>query len=117
WKGVTDPKNKTPDNADKKEVEFIVHVARNALTIEGTHNEYNVDFMAVAASKSNTPAGTIGQNVKGSLTQPDVDKLRGSGMGYRNVLDLAPGTYSVRFVVRDNLSGRIGSITTPLTVN
>jgi VWFA-related protein len=117
WKSVTDPKEKTPDNADKKEVEFIVHVARNALTIEGTHNEYNVDFMAVAATKSNTPAGTIGQNVKGSLTPPDVDKLRNSGMGYRNVLDLAPGTYSVRFVVRDNLSGRIGSITAPLTVN
>jgi VWFA-related protein len=117
WKGVTDPKEKTPDNADKKEVEFVVHVARNALTIEGTHNEYNVDFMAVAETKTNTAAGNIGQNVKGSLTQPDVDKLKNSGMGYRNVLDLAPGTYSVRFVVRDNLSGRIGSITAPLTVN
>jgi len=116
WKGQGDPQNKTADNQNKKEVEFVVHVARNALTIEGTHNEYNVDFMAVAASK-NTVAGNIGQNVKGSLTPPDLEKIRSSGLGYRNVIDLAPGTYSVRFVVRDNLSGRLGSITAPLTVN
>jgi VWFA-related protein len=116
WKGESDPKDKTPDNQNKKEVEFVVHVARNALTIEGTHNEYNVDFMAVAASK-NAVAGNVGQNVKGSLSPPDLEKIRNSGLGYHNVIDLAPGTYSVRFVVRDNLSGRLGSITAPLTVN
>jgi hypothetical protein len=116
WKGVGDPKTKTAENADKKEVEFVVHLARNALTIEGTHNEYNVDFMAVA-NKANAAAGTVGQNVKGALSPADLEKLRASGLGYRNVLELAPGTYNVRFVVRDNLSGRIGSITTPLTVN
>ena len=30
---------------------------------------------------------------------------------------LPPGEYQVRFVVRDNLSGRIGSVTAPLKVS
>jgi hypothetical protein len=31
-------------------------------------------------------------------------------------LDLAPGEYTVRFVVCDDLTGRIGSVAAPLTV-
>src|SRR5262249_24904806 len=70
WRGVTVPKEKS---GNKKEVEFMVHVARNSLTVEGTHNEYNVDFLAVATQgKSTTAAGTIGQNVKGALKPDDV---------------------------------------------
>ena len=44
-------------------------------------------------------------------------KIKAEGMIYKNALQLLPGTYQVRFVVRDNLSGRIGSVTAPLTVN
>lgn len=32
-------------------------------------------------------------------------------------MELAPGQYTVRFVVRDNLTGRIGGVSAPLTVS
>ena len=32
-------------------------------------------------------------------------------------LDLAPGSYEVRFFVRDNISGKIGTVVFPLDVN
>jgi fibronectin type 3 domain-containing protein len=35
---------------------------------------------------------------------------------YRDGLDLAPGEYTIRFVVRDDLSGRTGSVAAPLKV-
>jgi hypothetical protein len=38
------------------------------------------------------------------------------GVGYRGALDLSAGEYTVRFVVRDDQSGRIGSVAAPLKV-
>lgn len=38
-------------------------------------------------------------------------------MGFRNALELAPGKYTVRFVVCDNVTGKVGSVIAPLTVN
>jgi hypothetical protein len=46
-----------------------------------------------------------------------MDKIRADGILYQNALELPAGDYQVRFVVRDNLSGRIGSVSAPLTVN
>ena len=43
-------------------------------------------------------------------------KIREKGMGARGALDLAPGEYTVRIVVRDNLTGRVGSVAAPLKV-
>ena len=43
--------------------------------------------------------------------------LRAAGIDMKNALELGPGNYVVRVVVRDNVTGKIGSVTAPLTVN
>jgi hypothetical protein len=55
--------------------------------------------------------------MKGLIVPETLAKLKADGIVYRNFLDLSPGDYQVRFVVRDNLSGKIGSVIVPLTVN
>ena len=40
------------------------------------------------------------------LTPDRLSAIRQQGVVYRDALDLAPGEYTVRFVVRDDLSGR-----------
>jgi hypothetical protein len=35
----------------------------------------------------------------------------------KNAIELVPGQYTVRMVIRDNVTGKIGSVTAPLTVN
>ena len=52
-----------------------------------------------------------------SLSDAQVASIRNTGVGFNYDLELAPGQYAVRFVVRDNVSGKIGSVTAPLTVN
>ncbi len=37
-------------------------------------------------------------------------------MTYRNGLQLPPGEYTVRFVVRDSLGNRVGSVAAPIKV-
>ena len=115
-----DAKNGEKKDPNKKAVGFALHMPGEALTVEGTRNQLDVDFVALAtaaAAKDGTAADEIKQTLKGSLSAENVAKLRGHGMSYSNVFELAPGKYQVRFVVRDNLNGRIGSLSAPLTVN
>jgi len=86
------------------------------VTIEGDRNTYDVDFIAQAV-KNGVPPSNVGGTAKGALTAEALTKIKAEGIFYANSFDLPPGDYQVRFVVRDNLSGRIGSVTAPLTVN
>jgi hypothetical protein len=61
--------------------------------------------------------GNAGQTIKGTVPSAALDKIKADGILYQNALELPAGNYRVRFVVRDNLTGRIGSVSAPLTVN
>jgi VWFA-related protein len=104
-----------------KKAEFSIRMPSNGLSFEaGGQNRLNFDY-AVAAyadkSKDGKPANSIGKSLTSTVTQAEMPVLQAKGVGLTNTLDLAPGQYSVRFVVRDNVTGKIGSVTAPLTVN
>jgi hypothetical protein len=42
--------------------------------------------------------------------------IQQSGVSYKNVIDLPPGEFLVRMVVRDNNTGRTGAVNTLLKV-
>jgi hypothetical protein len=58
----------------------------------------------------------MGQTVDVHLTPDRLAAIRQKGVAYNGALDLAPGEYTVRLVVRDNGSGRVGSVDAPLKV-
>jgi len=101
---------------DRKKVGFSLRMPATSVTIEGEHNAYDVDFMVQATKNGSTPTN-VGNTAKGALTAEALAKIKKDGIFYSNSLDLAPGNYQVKFVVRDNLSGRVGSVTAPVTVN
>ena len=43
--------------------------------------------------------------------------IAAEGMNYSQTFEVPPGSYQVRFIVRDNLSNKIGSVIAPLQVN
>jgi VWFA-related protein len=102
----------------KKHVNYEMHLAADpALVNEADNNHIMLDFVAVAI----TPEGkqvdrAMGQKVDAHLTPEKLAAVRQIGLAYSGALDLAPGEYTVRFVVRDDLSGRIGSVAAPLKV-
>ena len=104
-----------PDGG-KKKIPFALQVPATGLINEADNNRFDIEFLARATTKG-IAADTTGQTIKGTLSPKALAKIKEEGISYRNSLDLAPGEYQVRFVVRDNLSGRIGSIIVPLTVN
>jgi hypothetical protein len=50
------------------------------------------------------------------MTAEKLSLIHQQGIIYNGALDLAPGEYLVRFVVRDDLRGRTGSVSGPLKV-
>jgi VWFA-related protein len=100
----------------KRKVGFALHLPAEGVIDEAEKNRFDVDFIAQATQKG-VPTGHAGQTVKGVVPPAGLAKIKAEGIFYRNALELLPGQYEVRFVVRDNLSGKIGSVSAPLTVN
>jgi VWFA-related protein len=109
WQGVS-------SDASKKRIGFALKVPATDLIDEADKNRFDVEFVA-RATKKGVVGDTVGQTIKGTVPPNGLAKIKADGIFYRNSFDLPPGEYQVQFVVRDNLSGRIGSVIVPLTVN
>jgi VWFA-related protein len=102
----------------KKHVNYEMHLAPDPALINDPDNNHIVmEFLALAK----TPDGkqvdhAVGFKVDDHLTAEKLAAVRQIGVAYNGALDLAPGEYTVRFVVRDDLSGRVGSVAAPLKV-
>jgi VWFA-related protein len=106
-----------PDG-DKKKAVFSAHMPGGGLTFEGNgRSQLNFDFAALAYDKDGKEAGQTARNYTPVVPDAQIASVRANGMDFRNALELAPGKYTVRFVVRDNVTGKVGSVTAPLTVN
>ena len=105
----------------KKKAGFVVEIPPNGVSIEGGQGSRLKLDLAVSAyrtnSKDDKPVVTIGQNVNTPVTPEQLATVRSKGIAINQNLEIAPGQYIVRLVVRDSATGKIGSVTAPLTVN
>jgi VWFA-related protein len=109
----------TSTEPGKKHVGYQVHLAANlGLIDKDANNQLILEFVALAKTPDGKPvAPPAHKRVEAHLTAEMVLSTREEGINLTGALDLAPGEYTVRFVVRDELSGRIGSVAAPLKVD
>jgi len=100
-------------NGDTRKVGFVLHVPAGNVIDEGNQNRVDMEIVAQATNKG-VPARTVTQTIKGLIVPDTLAKLKTDGVIYNNYLELPPGDYEVRFVVRDNLTGKLGSVIVPL---
>jgi VWFA-related protein len=100
---------------NNRKVGFALQVPADSVLDEADQNRFDVDFV-VQPSRNGAPVGQAAQTVKGAIPPNALAKIKAEGFQYNNDLNLAPGDYEVRFVVRDNLRGKIGSVSVPLTL-
>jgi VWFA-related protein len=112
WIGVS-------SDGEKRKAVFMAQMPAGSLTFDPSgHDQLNFDFAALAFNnKDGKEAGQAIQSFTKAIPQEQLASVRANGVGFRNALELAPGKYTVRFVVRDNITGKVGSVTAPLTVN
>ena len=102
----------------RKRVHYEMHVAPDAsLVNDADNNHVALEFVAVAKTEEGKQVDQpTGKKFDVHVPPEKLASIRSSGISYAGALDLAPGEYTVRFVVRDDLSGRVGSVAAPLKV-
>jgi VWFA-related protein len=102
----------------KKRLNYQIHLAPDAALIDGADNNHVVlEFIAQAKTPEGKPADhPVGQRIENHLTAENAAAVHQIGIDYKGAVDLAPGEYTIRFIVRDDLSGRVGSVAAPLKV-
>jgi hypothetical protein len=83
---------------------------------ESDRNHMVVDIVAVARNPVGEVVAELSQRIDNHLSPDGLEQIQLHGMTYRNGLQLPPGEYMVRFVVRDSLGNRLGSVAAPIKV-
>jgi VWFA-related protein len=79
---------------------------------EGPNNHISLGFAALATDSKGKPVGQFSKIMEGDLTPEMAAGVKSRGVSFDGTIDLPPGSdESVRFLVRDNLSGKMGSVT------
>jgi len=108
----------TTNPTEKSDVDFSVRIAGDGIALAtGENSRLDVDLIAVAFAPSGSePSGSILQNIAMSIPKDQLSQLREQGVRYHNKLTLPSGHYTVRFVVRNNISGQVGSVSGAVVV-
>jgi len=102
--------------AQKKKLGFVVTFPPDADLPPPTGHELNLEIF-VRATKAGTDPQNANFNAAGQLSPEQAQQAHQQGFALNNVIELAPGEYTVRFLVHDKLTGRLGSIAVPLKVS
>jgi hypothetical protein len=93
---------------------FVLAITPSAITVDtADHNHVQLDIIALALSTDDKVLADVTQQVNLHFTPEDLARMQRKGFAYGNQLELPPHTVKVRFIVRDDLSERLGTVTAP----
>lgn len=117
WARWTDQKP-DPKNPDRRLAAFDIAMLGSSLTVDtGDNNHIDLEVAALALDSRNKIVGELSKTVNAHLKEENATRVRSEGLRYRDSIDLPKGKYTVKIVVRDNLAGKLGSISLPVEVN
>ncbi len=86
------------------------------LTKKGAKQTAQLDFIGQVRDSSNKLIGGVRDNITVKLDESAASKIGQHNLQYDAGLTLAPGTYSLRFLARENLTGKMGTFETKFVV-
>ena len=104
-------------SSGKTKMHFDLVMPPNFASIdESDQNHMVVDIAAVARNGNGEVVAELSQRIDAHLKPDGLEQIQHNGMTYQNGLQLPPGNYAVRFVVRDSIGNRVGSVAAPIKV-
>ena len=98
-------------------IDFLTDVHDLSLTDTSDHRRApDVLFVAAARDLKGKPNGTVSATYRQALRPAELESLMRTGLQLRQEMMLMPGTYLLRLGVVDRLSGKIGTLDIPLTI-
>lgn len=102
---------------NKKKLQFAMMVPPKSVTVDGdSNNHMNVEIAYALRTQQGKDAGHKGVSYNLNLNPQQLAAIQTSGVSYNDTVELVPGTYNLTLVVRDNLSGRVGSVQAPVEI-
>jgi VWFA-related protein len=101
----------------KTTIPFVITIPLESVTFDSSR-DYALDLEvgAIALDKDMKEAGEFLHPVRGNPKPETVGQFAREGIRLDEKLALSAGTYDLRFVVRDNSTGQIGTVVFPLDV-
>jgi len=101
----------------KKKIAFQINIPPHAGVVdEANNNHLSLEMIAIALTGTGESADQFGEHLEANLKAAEMPTLHQEGIDYNSNIQVPPGEYRVRFIVRDDISGRMGSVIAPLTV-
>ncbi len=106
------------DERDTDVVPVSLQLAGNGIQFEekGNHREAQIEFLARITDPKGKVAGVARDIVQVRLPVPTAEKIQTGQILYTTGFQLRPGDYSMKFLMRDNRTGKLGSFEQSLTV-
>ena len=99
------------------QVDILVDVHDLALAGGADHRQApDVMFVAAAWDMNGKPNGSVSANYRQALSPAELASLMHTGLQVHQEIQLKPGSYQLRLGVVDRLSGKIGTLDVPVTV-
>lgn len=103
---------------DTNYVPISIEILGEGLQFEekGTDREGKFEFVAQAFDPKGRVTGVARDSVSLKLPAEKAEKLKSGGIFYSTGFQLRPGTHKLKFLVRDNVTGKLGSFEQPINV-
>jgi len=99
----------------RKPAEFLLGIMGDSITIDTEHgNAIDLQVATLALDTKRKSVASMSQAIATKFDGQKLQKIMRTGIGIPETVDLPPGKYEVKFAVRDNLSGLLGTISVPL---
>lgn len=100
---------------DKVKLSFRFNVPAVGVTVDReSKNLMSLAFGAFAKTSKGGIAGDFVKELEGNLSAEMAEQIASRGVVYEGAIAVPPGQYTVRFVVRDNLTARVGTVSVPV---
>jgi VWFA-related protein len=86
------------------------------LTKKGAKQTVDFDFIGQVRDSSGKLVGGVRDNITVKLNDSDAAQIARRYLQYDSVLTLTPGSYDLRFLARENLTGKMGTFETKFTI-
>ena len=103
-------------SAGKKKVNLLISLPGNAGILNETTGAVDVGFVAVATNVKGDKVGTKNEGGGGKFPPEAIAQIKEMGFQLKRSFEASPGECTVRFLVRDNQTGRMGDVFFPLNV-
>ena len=102
------------DNRFYVPISLLVPGSEIPFTRNSEQDKATLDVIGEVMDENKRPAGQLRDTVK--LAVSTSQKVRSKNVQYNNGFTLTPGKYHIKFVLRENQTGRLGSFETDLTI-